>query len=81
MTVEQGAILIGHGSMPTPIGTSGQGAWVESDLNAISSTTGVTYTFQLITAIAPVNPGRRRGRQGRDVDHRASSTRASRSRS
>jgi len=56
MTVEQGAILIGHGSMPTPIGTSGQGAWVESDLNAISSTTGVTYTFQLITAIAPVNP-------------------------
>ena len=27
MTLEQGAILIGHGSMPTPLGTAGQGAW------------------------------------------------------
>jgi hypothetical protein len=56
MTLEQGAILIGHGSMPTPLGTAGQGAWVESDLNNISSATGVTYAFTLVTAIAPVNP-------------------------
>ena len=56
MTLEQGAILIGQGSMPTPLGTSGQGAWVESDLNNLSSATGVTYTFTLVTAIAPVNP-------------------------
>ncbi len=56
MTLEQGAILIGHGSMPTPLGTAGQGAWVESDLNDISSATGVTYAFTLVTAIAPVNP-------------------------
>jgi hypothetical protein len=56
MTIEQGAILIGQGSMPTPLGTSGQGAWVESDLNNLSSATGVTYTFTLVTAIAPVNP-------------------------
>jgi hypothetical protein len=56
MTLEQGAILIGHGSMPTPLGTAGQGAWVENDLNAISSTTGVTFAFRLVTAIAPVNP-------------------------
>jgi hypothetical protein len=56
MTVEQGAILIGHGSMPTPLGTAGQGAWVESDLNNISAATGVTYTFTLVTAIAPANP-------------------------
>jgi hypothetical protein len=56
MAAEQGGILIGHGSIPTPIGTAGQGAWVESDLNSLSSTTGVTYTFQLLTAVAPVNP-------------------------
>ena len=80
MTLEQGAILIGHGSMPTPLGTSGQGAWVESDLNNISSATGVTYAFQLITAIAPVNPRAARStRPSRRSS--ASSTRASRSRS
>jgi hypothetical protein len=56
MTVEQGAILVAHGSMPTPIGTAGQGAWVEDSMNALSSTTGVTYAFQLVTATAPVNP-------------------------
>ena len=56
MTVEQGAILIGHGSMPTPLGTAGQGAWVESDLNNISSATGVTYAFTAVNALAPVNP-------------------------
>ncbi|WP_028063262.1 hypothetical protein [Solirubrobacter soli] len=56
MTLEQGAILIGHGSMPTPLGTAGQGAWVESDLNSISSTTGVTYAFTAVNALAPVNP-------------------------
>ena len=56
MTLEQGAILIGHGSMPTPIGAAGQGAWVESDLNNISSATGVTYAFHMVNALAPVNP-------------------------
>jgi hypothetical protein len=56
MTVEQGMTLMGHGSMPTPIGTAGQGAWVESDLNAISSATGVTYAFKSVTAIVPANP-------------------------
>jgi hypothetical protein len=56
MTLEQGAILIGQGSMPTPIGTAGQGAWVESDLNNLSSTTGVTYAFHMVNALAPANP-------------------------
>jgi hypothetical protein len=62
MTLEQGAILIGQGSMPTPLGTAGQGAWVESDLNNISSATGVTYAFTAVNALAPVNPA------GGDVD-------------
>jgi hypothetical protein len=56
MTLEQGAILIGQGSMPTPLGTAGQGAWVESDLNNLSSATGVTYAFHMVNALAPTNP-------------------------
>jgi hypothetical protein len=56
MTVEQGATLLGHGSTPTPIGTNGQGAWVESDLNALSNATGVTYTYTAVTALQPTNP-------------------------
>jgi hypothetical protein len=56
MTLEQGVILLGHGSTPTPIGTAGQGAWVESDLNALAAATGVTYTFTAVTAVQPTNP-------------------------
>jgi hypothetical protein len=56
MTVEQGMTLLGHGSTPTPIGTSGQGAWVESDLNALSKATGVTYAYTAVTAVQPTNP-------------------------
>jgi hypothetical protein len=56
MTVEQGVTLLGHGSMPTPLGTNGQGAWVESDLNSLSAATGVTYTFTAVTALQPTNP-------------------------
>jgi hypothetical protein len=56
MTVEQGMTLLGHGSTPTPIGTNGQGAWVESDFNALSKATGVTYTYTAVTALQPTNP-------------------------
>jgi len=55
MTNEQGAILLGQGSTPTPVGTAGTGAWVESDLNALSNATGVTYTYTSVTATFPTN--------------------------
>jgi hypothetical protein len=52
---EQGNILKGQGSVPTPIGTAGTGAWVESDLNALKAATGVTYTWTPVTATVPTN--------------------------
>ena len=55
MTNEQGAILQGHGSTPTAVGTSGTGAWVESDLNALKNATGVTYTYTSVAATFPTN--------------------------
>jgi hypothetical protein len=55
MAAEQGAILLGHGSVPTTLGTAGTGAWVESDLNALSGTTGVTYTHISVSTEYPAN--------------------------
>jgi hypothetical protein len=55
MTVEQGLILAGQGSVPTPLGTAGTGAWVESDLSALSGATGVTYTHIAVATEYPTN--------------------------
>lgn len=55
VTGEQGDILTGHGSVPTPRGTAGTGAWVESDLNDLSGTTGVTYTHVAVATEYPTN--------------------------
>jgi hypothetical protein len=56
LTSEQGTILQSHGSTPTPIGTAGGGAWVESDLNALRAQTGFKYTFTRVLAVAGGNP-------------------------
>ena len=55
LTTGQATILQGQGSTPTPVGTAGQGAWVESDMNALSASTGVTYTYTSVTATFPTN--------------------------
>jgi hypothetical protein len=50
---EQAAILNAHagtgtGNAPTDYANPAAGAWVEQDLNAVQSATGVTYTRQLV---------------------------------
>lgn len=50
LTKEQKDILKSQGSVATPIGTAGAGAWVESNLNALKKQTGVSYTFIRVIA-------------------------------
>ena len=50
---EQASILNAHvatgtGNAPTNLPEGGAGAWVESDMNALSAATGVTYTTKII---------------------------------